>query len=65
MSHAKNQTFSSHCSRDIVELKILQSNWPTAFWPLSQEPDFHPNMGFTQANKINFHYRPNSEKIND
>ena len=26
--HAKNQTFSSFCSRDIVDLKILQSDLP-------------------------------------
>ena len=32
--------FSSFCSRDIVNLKILQSDWLRAFWPISQEPDF-------------------------
>ena len=38
--HAKNQAFSSLCSGDIVNLKILQSDWSRAFWPISQEPDF-------------------------
>ena len=38
--HAKNQAFSSFCSRDIVDLKILQSDWLNAFWPISHEPDF-------------------------
>ena len=38
--YAKNQTFSSFCSGDIVSLKILQSDWSTAFWPISQEPHF-------------------------
>ena len=38
--HAKNQAISSFCSRDIVHLNILQSNWLRAFWPISQEPDF-------------------------
>ena len=36
----KHQAFSLFCSRDIVDLKILQSDWLTAFWPISQEPDF-------------------------
>ena len=45
---AKNQTFSSICSRDIANLRILQCDWPTAFCPISQEPDFFPNMGFVQ-----------------
>ena len=26
-------------SGDIVNLKILQSHWPRAFWPISQEPE--------------------------
>ena len=38
--HAKNQAFSSFRSGDIVNLKILQSHRPRAFWPISQEPDF-------------------------
>ena len=38
--NAKKQSFLSFCSRDIVNLKILQSDWLTAFWPKSQEPDF-------------------------
>ena len=33
-----NQAFSSFCSGDIVNLKILKSQRP--FWPISQEPDF-------------------------
>ena len=38
--HAKNQAFSPLCSGDEVNLKILQLDWPRAFWPISQEPDF-------------------------
>ena len=38
--HAKNQAFSSLCSGDVVSLEILQSDWPRAFWQISQEPDF-------------------------
>ena len=38
--HAKNEAVSSICSREIVDLKILQSDWLTAFWSTSQEQDF-------------------------
>ena len=38
--NAKNQAFLSFCSKDKVNLKILQSDWPRAFWPISQEPGF-------------------------
>ena len=38
--YAKNQTLSSFCNRNIVNLHILQSNWSRSFWPISQEPDF-------------------------
>ena len=37
--HAKNQTFSSFCPRDIVALNILQSDWPKTFCPVPQEPE--------------------------
>ena len=65
--HAKNQAFSSFCSRDIVNLKILQFNWPGTFWPIPQEPDFSQVWDFCMniANNTNFNCRPNSEKIND
>ena len=53
--YAKNQA-SSFCSRDIVNLKVLQSDWLRAFWPISQEPD--------TANITKFLYRPNVEKTN-
>ena len=38
--HAKNQAFSSFYPRDIFDLKILQSDWPGAFWAISQESEF-------------------------
>ena len=41
---AKNQAFSSLWSEDIVNLKILLSDWPTAFWCISQE--IFPNQIF-------------------
>ena len=35
--HAKNHAFSPTCSGDMVDKKILQSNWLRRFWPISQE----------------------------
>ena len=35
--YAKNKAFPSFCCTDIVNLKILQSDWWRAFWPISQE----------------------------
>ena len=65
--YAKNQAFSSFSSRDIVNLKILQSDWSRALWPISQEPQFSPvwDLYKNTANIIKLIYRPNSEKIND
>ena len=56
----KNEAISCIHSGEIVDLKILQSNWMGAFWPISQEQDFS-----TQQQNIYFHYRKNSVKIND
>ena len=65
--HAKNEAISSICSREIVDLKVLQSDWLRAFWPKSQEEDFSQYRicaGRNTANNINFHYRTNTVKIN-
>ena len=64
--YAKNQAFSSCCFRDMVDLKILQSDWLRTFWPISQEPDFSQVWDLCKhtVNNINFLYRPNSEKTN-
>ena len=32
--HAKNEAVSMICSEEIVDLKILQSDWLRAFWPI-------------------------------
>ena len=62
--YAKNQAFSSFCSRDIVNLKILQSDWSRAFWPISQELDFSQVWDLCKNTAVNtiFLYRANSEK---
>ena len=66
VSTYKNQSNSSFCSRD-TDWKILQSKWPSQFWPIPQELDFSQrwNLRRNIANNINFHYRPNSEKTHD
>ena len=58
-SFCKNQAFSSFCSRDIIDLKILRSNWPRAFWPISKERKFSQIWDLSKhtAININFHYR--------
>ena len=35
--HARNEAVSSICSEEIVDLRILQSNWLGAFWSVSQD----------------------------
>ena len=65
--YAKNQAFSSFCSRNTVNLKILQSDWLRAFWLISQEAEFPQvwDLCKNTANIIKFLDRPNSEKNND
>ena len=64
---AKSQAFSSLSSSDVVDLKILQSDWPRAFWYISQELDFSQvwDLCKNTANNINFPYKLYSEKINN
>ena len=38
--HAKNQAISLICSADIVDLKILLSDWLLVFWPIFLAQDF-------------------------
>ena len=38
--HAKNEAISSICSGNILDLKILQSDWLRAFWDISLKQDF-------------------------
>ena len=65
--HANNQTFLLFITEIPVDLKILQSDWLTAFWHISQEPDFSwkCDLYMNIVNNINFHYRLNAQKIND
>ena len=64
---ATNQTFSSFCSRNLVNLKILQCDWLRGFWPISLGPDFFEvwDLCKNTADVVNYLYRPNLENIND
>ena len=63
--HANNQAISSFCSKDIVHLKILQSNVPRAFRTISQGPDLFQIWDRKVVNNINTHCRTNSEKFSE
>ena len=64
---AKNEAISSICSGRIVVLKILQSDWLRAFWPISQEQDISQirDLCRNTANNRSLHDRENTVKIND
>ena len=50
----------------MAEIKRTQSDWLSAFWPVSHEPNFSQiyDLYRNTANTRNFHYRTNSEKNN-
>ena len=56
--HAKNEAVSSFCSGEMVDSKILQSEWLRAFWSLSQKQDLSQREDLCKntASNINFHY---------
>ena len=63
--HAQNQAISLIGSGDMVDYKILQSDWLRTFWPISQEQKFSQiwDMSRNTASNISFNYRINSVKI--
>ena len=65
--HVKNQAISLICSGDMVDQKILQSDWQRIFWSISHELKFSQiwDLCRNTASNINFHYRWNSVKSND
>ena len=73
VSTCKNQAISMICSGDMVDKKILQSDWLRTFWPISQDIFPHISGHFSQiwhlcmniADNIHVHYRTNSVKIYD
>ena len=64
--YAKNQAVSISFG-DMVDQKILQSDWLRTFCPISQEHKFSQiwDLCRNTGNNMNFHYRSNSVKIND
>ena len=65
---AKDEDVSSISSGEIIDLKILQSDWLRPFWSLSQKQDFLKiwDLCKNKPNNINFHYRTYySPKIKD
>ena len=46
--YAKNQATLLICSGDMVDQKILRSDWLRTSWTISQGQKFFPNMGFGQ-----------------
>ena len=52
VSTCKNVAISLICSKEIVDLKILQSAWLRAFWPMSQEQDFSQYRIFAETQQI-------------
>ena len=58
----KPRNISFFYFEDIVDSKSLQSNWPGAFGPISQEPNFSQIWDiWGVVNNVNVHYRTNSE----
>ena len=54
--HTKNQAISLICSGNMLDWKILQSDWLKTFWPVSQELKFSQIWDLCRniANNINF-----------
>ena len=52
--HAKNQAISLICSGDMVDLKVLQSDWLRKFWPTSQKQKFSQrwDLRWKKANNL-------------
>ena len=64
--HAKKPPITQFCSKDIIDLKILQSHWARELWPVSHEPNFSQIRDVQRlANNMNFRYTANSEKFKD
>ena len=63
--HAKNEAVSLIYSGEMLDLKILQSEWLRAFWPISHGKHFShiDDLHRNTANNVCFHYRTTSGKI--
>ena len=65
--NAKNRGFLSVLHRGIVDLKMLQPDWPIAFWNVSYKPDFSQiwDLSKNTANIKNFTIEQIQKKIKD
>ena len=63
--HEKNKAVSLIHSGEIVDLKILQSDWLREFWLIYLEQNFPQIYDLNSANDIRFHYRTTLVEIND
>ena len=54
----KNEAVSLICSGETIVVKILQSKWLIAFWPIAQEQDLSQieDLCRNRANHLNSHY---------
>ena len=66
-STCKNEAILLISSGDMVDKKILQSDWLRKFWPISQGQKFSQTGDLCRntANNIYFHCRTNSVNITD
>ena len=64
--HEKNQLDPSILSWDITLWRILQSDWPRAFWSITWEPEFWQIRGlrWNISNNMIFHFRLFQGKLN-
>ena len=53
--HPKNEAVSFICSGEMVHLKIMQSEWLKAFWPISPEQDLSQQTAGWKDGQTLFH----------
>ena len=65
--YVKNKRYRSITSEDIDDQGTLQSDWMTAFWPVTCEPNFFQIWGLHRKakNNIDFHFWLLPAKSND
>ena len=62
----ENEAVSSTYSGEMLDLKILQSEWLRGFWSISQEQNFSQIEDlYRNTANMNFHHRTNSGEIED
>ena len=62
--HAKNKLHNSLLSYNITFQRILQFDWPAAFWPITWNPKLCQICWWNINNNISFHYRLFPRKTN-